>query len=141
MPNSTKNTANKPVKKPAASPVPAGDRQAEIANRLFASIRKHLAGNNLPKNYQKQWRDEVIDFQGIDTRFRQGRIIHQWIMVGRTSLVVTVADDHVKLVYGRKPEHQDFVLADPNFERDVAEFLGKHFKCYFPTYWLGEKSA
>lgn len=141
MPNSTKKTASKPAKKPTAPPIPPGDRQGEIAIRLFAAIRKHLAGNNLPKNYQKQWRDEVTDFQGIDTRFRQGRIIHQWIMVGRTSLVVTVADDHVKLFYGRKPVQQDFVLADPNFERDVAEFLGKHFKCYFPTYWLGEKSA
>jgi hypothetical protein len=141
MPNSTKTTANKPAKKPAASPVPAGDRQAEIANRLFAAIRKHLAGNNLPRNYQKQWRDEVTDFHGLDMQFRQGRIIHQWIMVGRTSLVVTVADDHVKLFYGRKPVQQDFVLAGPNFERDIAEFLGKHFKCYFPTYWLEEKSA
>ncbi len=141
MPNSTKTTANKPAKKPTASPVPAGDRQAEIANRLFAAIRKHLAGNNLPRNYQKQWRDEVTDFHGLDMQFRQGRIIHQWIMVGRTSLVVTVADDHVKLFYGRKPVQQDFVLAGPNFERDIAEFLGKHFKCYFPTYWLEEKSA
>jgi hypothetical protein len=29
-----------------------------------------------------------------------------------------------------------FTVSHPEFERQVAEFIGKHWNCYFSTYWM-----
>lgn len=53
-------------------------------------------------------------------------------------LSVEVHGREVRLAFrrGRWGRTAAFAAADPAFERDVAEFIGRHWRCYFPTYWL-----
>jgi hypothetical protein len=37
---------------------------------------------------------------------------------------------------GRWARSGTFNAADPGFEREVAEFIGRHWNCYFSTYWM-----
>jgi hypothetical protein len=144
--------ANKAVskpaaKKPAAPPVPDGDIQAQVAFQLISACKKHLKGNDIPRIVPKAWVDSSLpnpDFGVVLPSVSGERELWLDVRVGqRRRLYVTVRPAVIQLRYGdRLPQlNVNFDLNDPNFERDIAEFIGKHFKCYFPTYWMtgGEK--
>ena len=52
---------------------------------------------------------------------------------------VDVRENKVRLEFrrGRRTKTQTFEVSDPEFERVVAEFVGKYWDCYFSTYWMG----
>jgi hypothetical protein len=54
------------------------------------------------------------------------------------SLRVAVYRNEVRLYFrrGEWARSATFDAADLDFERDLAEFIGKHWGCYFSTYWM-----
>jgi hypothetical protein len=54
------------------------------------------------------------------------------------SLRVKVYGNEMRLDFrrGKRGRSATFDAADPEFEREVAEFIGKHWDCYFPTHWM-----
>ena len=54
------------------------------------------------------------------------------------SLYVAVrgAKDRLAFRRGRRARNETFDVLDPGFERKVAEFIGRHWNCYFSTYWM-----
>jgi len=115
------------------------DIQATIAEQLFLACRSHLKGNDIPKNVAKRWFDHQTWRPGRQHELKtRERCITRTVIAGRRELSVQVFQDAVFLDYraGQKSVNQGFDLTHESFERDIAEFLGKHFDCYFPTYWM-----
>jgi hypothetical protein len=54
------------------------------------------------------------------------------------SLRVEVYRDEVRVIFRRDgwARSGTFDVSDPGFEREVAEFIGRHWGCYFSTYWM-----
>jgi hypothetical protein len=52
-------------------------------------------------------------------------------------VVVRGAQVRVDFRRGRWSRGGAFDASDPEFERAVAEFIGRHWNCYFSTYWMG----
>jgi hypothetical protein len=54
------------------------------------------------------------------------------------SLRVKVYGNTVRLDFrrGKWVRSAAFDAADAEFEREVAEFIGKHWDCYFSTHWM-----
>jgi hypothetical protein len=56
----------------------------------------------------------------------------------RRRLSVEVRGGELRLAFrrGRWGRSEAFAASGPTFERDVAELIGRHWRCYFPTYWM-----
>jgi hypothetical protein len=54
------------------------------------------------------------------------------------SLRVEVRHQEVRLDFrcGKRVKRVTLDASAPEFEREAAEFIGKHWNCYFSTYWM-----
>lgn len=111
-----------------------GDDTAVLAYQLVSMCRKYLKPNSVPEDFWRFWRDAQFGdpFVGASERgiaggiSRNRRCLYFWVFAQRLRLEVS------------RREPQEFDLLQESAERDIAEYIGKHFDCYFPTYWMTE---
>lgn len=132
MPTATKKKTEKKQATPAEL---NGDDTAVLAYQLISMCRKYLKPNEIPKDFWKFWRDAQfgdpfsgkLSERGIAGAIsRNRRCLYFWVFAQSLRLQVT------------RKEAQEFDLLQESAERDIAEYIGKHFECYFPTYWMTE---